>query len=630
MLVSRPLLLAAALTLSALASAPTATASPLGPAVPPQAPRSAAPAPRSSVPPPRSGDARVGVSLAGLGAGQGGGVVFVDAMKQASPWLSARPLALDPDGNVTALAAGQVAETVVYRGDAYPGGDYLLLYDGKGRLELDPRSGTVTAAGRGRMTLRIAPSPEGIRLRLSATDPADHLRNLRLILPGFAASAAAQPFHPLFLRALAPIGVVRFDRWMRAGATPGALSWDRRTTAGSFTQARPEGVAPEYLVALANATGADPWFVFPAGADDEYVARFAALVAARLDRRLTPVFESGSEVWRPGSADNAFAAAGGALSRPAAGPSAALAWYAARSARVAALVRQAFGPSGRRPRIVVSGPLAVPGTAGEALDRAIVAATAGVADAFAVSASTAAAHDDAFAAGVAASARIAAAARLPLVAYETDALAGAAGAAGWLGPAGSALARSPAASRRYADVLEAWHAGGGGLAVTEPLVQAPLGAAAGGLLERIDQNPLATPKYVGVLTYMARHPMPHVVPAAPAAPAAADLGRRGRGGERRARRAANARAAAGRASASAAAAAAGSAGRQTTARGVGRRGQRLRAHGAGRRSAGVLPARRLRSDGRRQHAPTATTARSAPTSTRACRACWDAAPRSRW
>ncbi len=501
-LVSRPLLFVAALTLGLIAPARPGAAAPRAPGPLPVNAGSAAPLLRTPAPVPRSGDARVGVSLAGLGAGEGGGVVFVDAMKQASPWFSARPLLLDADGNVTALAAGQSAERVVYRGDAYPGGDYLLLYDGRGRLELDPRSGTVTAAVRGRMTLRITPNPDGIRLRLSATDPANRLRNVRLILPGFAATAAALPFHPLFLRALAPFGVVRFDRWMRAGASP--------------------AVAPEDLVALANATGADPWFVFPAGADDAHVARFAALVAARLGRRLTPIFESGSEVWRAGSADNAFAAAGGALSRPGTGPSAGLAWYAARSARVAALVRQAFGPSGRRPSIVVSGPLAVPGSPGEALDRAILAATAGVPDAFAVSASTAGNRDDAFAAGVAASARLAAAARLPLVAYETDALAGPAGGLGWLGAAGSTAARSPAASRRYADVLEAWHAGGGGLAVTEPLVQAPLGASAGGLLERVDQNPLATPKYVGVLTYMARHPMPHVVPAAPpAAPATA-------------------------------------------------------------------------------------------------------------
>lgn len=53
-------------------------------------------------------------------------------------------------------------------------------------IEVDPRSGTVAPERRRRMTLRVTPDPSyGIRLRLSATDLADHLRNLRLILPGF-------------------------------------------------------------------------------------------------------------------------------------------------------------------------------------------------------------------------------------------------------------------------------------------------------------------------------------------------------------------------------------------------------------------------------------------------------------
>jgi hypothetical protein len=472
-------------------------------------------------------DTRVGVELGALEPGAGGGVVFVDAMKQAAPWSSGRPLVLDADGNVARLAPGQSAETAIYLGEPYPAGDYLLLYDGKGRIDVDPRSGSIAAERRGRMTVRIRPDPSyGIRLRLSATDPADHLRNLRLILPGFEQSYAAQPFHPLFLRALAPFAVLRFDRWMHAG-TPGALAWDRRTTPRGATQARAEGVAPEYLVALANATGADPWFAFPAGADDDYVARFAALVAAQLDPRLTPVFECGADVWRAGTPANAAAFAGGLLNRSARGSqSPALGWYAARSARVAALVRQAFAASGRRPQIVVSGPLALPGTDGEALDRAILAATAGVADAFAVSATsgTDPAGTNALAAGVAASAGMARGARLPLIAYEADVFGVAHSALpAPLAAAYLARARSAQGGALYASFLETWHGAGGGLIVTEPLVQAAYAAPTGGLLERVDQDPLASPKYRGVLSYVSRHPVPRVVPA-PRAPGEASPG----------------------------------------------------------------------------------------------------------
>ncbi len=515
-------LVAAALLVCAAALAP----GPTGAAGRPVAAggRVVGPGPAFGQPAALARDTRVGVSLSALEPGAGGGVVFVDAMKQAAPWSSARPLALDGAGNVARLAPGQSAETAVYVGEPYPGGDYVLLYDGKGRIEIDPRSGAVVAERRGRMTVRVTPDwSYGIRLRLSATDPADHLRNLRLILPGFEQSYAAQPFHPLFLRALGPFALLRFERWMHAG-TPSALAWDRRTTPRSATQARAEGVAPEYLVALANATGADPWFAFPAGADDDYVARFAALVAAQLDPRLTPVFECGSEVWRTGTPANAAAFASGLLNRgPRGAQSPALGWYAARSARVAALVRQAFAASGRRPQIVVSGPLALPGTDGEALDRAILAAAAGVADAFAVSAASGAdtaanggnlAGTSTFADGVATSARLARAARLPLIAYEADPL----GVAHLALPPPLAAqylarARSAQTGALYANALETWHGAGGGLVVTEPLVQAAYAAPTGGLLERVDQDPLTAPKYRGVLSYVARHPVPRVVPA---------------------------------------------------------------------------------------------------------------------
>jgi hypothetical protein len=42
----------------------------------------------------------------------------------------------------------------------------------------------------------------GIHVRLLSTNPANPLRNLRLVMPGFEATHQRQPFHPWFLKSL--------------------------------------------------------------------------------------------------------------------------------------------------------------------------------------------------------------------------------------------------------------------------------------------------------------------------------------------------------------------------------------------------------------------------------------------
>jgi hypothetical protein len=256
------------------------------------------------------------------------GVVFGDAMKQAAPWFSARPLRLDADGNVSALERGQTAETHVFVNQAYPAGEYRLDYDGTGRIEIDPRSGSVLESVPGRMRVRIfSNGGYGIRLRLVATDPRSYVRNVRFLLPGFTQVSDEPAFRPLFLRYVASFAAVRFERWM-----PVDRAWATRPTPRSATQAG--GVAIEYAIALANATGTIPWFTIPAGADDDYVRRFATLVAQRLDARMEPIFEYGDDGNRFGVRD------------------------AGREARALSLVGTVFAATGRRVATVAAGSLA--------------------------------------------------------------------------------------------------------------------------------------------------------------------------------------------------------------------------------------------------------------------------------
>jgi hypothetical protein len=332
---------------------------------------------------------RVALDLGDFAEGASG-VVFVDAMKQASPWSASGALELDRLGNVTELARGQVAEATIYApGTHYPAGDYTLLYSGIATWGVV--GGTIVAQSAGRTIVRVdAGATTGLRLRLLSTEALGergtgrYAHDVRLILPGFERTYATQPFAPDFMRSLAHVQLLRFATWMRANAYAASASWPGRPATQRFTQATADGIAPEYMIALANATGADPWFTLPVGATNFYAYAFAQLVRQQLSPRLHPVFEYGDEVWRAGSAANGWARMAGANYRLAADPSdAALAWYGQRSAQVLGLVRQAFGADARR----VTGVIGIPplDAGGAQVARRVLAdATGADADALAV------------------------------------------------------------------------------------------------------------------------------------------------------------------------------------------------------------------------------------------------------
>ena len=131
---------------------------------------------------PAATQSRAAVELPALGPGGGAGIVFTDALKQASPWTSNATLHTDRLGNVRELAPGQQATAVVYRGEAYPLGDYALLYTGRGTFDVD--GGTIVSRDPGRIVVRVTASGAALALRLTSTEANDYVRDLHLVLPG--------------------------------------------------------------------------------------------------------------------------------------------------------------------------------------------------------------------------------------------------------------------------------------------------------------------------------------------------------------------------------------------------------------------------------------------------------------
>ena len=79
--------------------------------------------------------------------------------------------------------------------------------------------------------LEVKPSTDfnnGLFVTVERTNPANPVRNIRVLMPGFdAATAEALPFHPRFLASLKQYGVLRFMEWMRANVK-GPATWDQR------------------------------------------------------------------------------------------------------------------------------------------------------------------------------------------------------------------------------------------------------------------------------------------------------------------------------------------------------------------------------------------------------------------
>lgn len=248
---------------------------------------------------------------------------FVDAFKTARPWIAQQqgaawgqgpPLQLNVQGWITSLQPGQYAETIMYDNAIddqadYPIGQYTLLYDGSGTLSFGLQSATIISQTPGRMVVDVPAGLNGIFLIESATTPANPIRNIRFILPGFESTYLTQPFHPLFLERLQNYQVLRFMEWMLTNGSP-VRNWSARAAPSDYTYSW-RGVPLEVMIQLANTLNVKPWFNIPAQASDDYVAHFASTVQSQLNSKLGFYLEYSNETWNTSFSQSAYIQAQG-------------------------------------------------------------------------------------------------------------------------------------------------------------------------------------------------------------------------------------------------------------------------------------------------------------------------------
>lgn len=246
--------------------------------------------------------------------------LFVDAMKTAMPWVTQNSVSVpggtnpwdsgvidripcDSDGYplelpypVAGTEAPQIVATLLFRVEGvYPGGTYTVLYDGTGSLKFyfDAR---VIHEDPGKMLLDVTPSANGIMMKIASSDPNDHIRNIRVIMPGYESSYEQVVFYPAFTERFAGMNAIRFMDLEQTNGSP-LVSWSQRPTPSSYTQGGPGGIALEHMVDLANRMGADAWFCVPHMADDEYVRNMAVLLRDSMAAGRRIYIEYSNEVW---------------------------------------------------------------------------------------------------------------------------------------------------------------------------------------------------------------------------------------------------------------------------------------------------------------------------------------------
>ncbi|MEK8023832.1 MAG: hypothetical protein AAB229_08510 [Candidatus Hydrogenedentota bacterium] len=261
---------------------------------------------------------------------------FVDCFKASSAWdiVGGGTLDLDADGWVRSLdvGAGQGVRTRIFASLAgnYPAGRYIMLYEGTGTIGYAGSAQYRPAlSSPGRDVIDVDPALGDITINITATTPGNYLRNMRLIMPGgvspndpyrwcasetdcpgggyvaFETNYATQIFHPHFLDRLKTYRAIRLIGWARISGSP-VSSWNERPRISNARWTTETGVPLEIMCSLANRIQADPWFVIPHLATDDFVTQYASLVRDSLAKNLRSYVEHSNEVWNPIFAQNAY------------------------------------------------------------------------------------------------------------------------------------------------------------------------------------------------------------------------------------------------------------------------------------------------------------------------------------
>ena len=233
-----------------------------------------------------------------------------------------RPAPLTAQG-YPAPTVGQPAYTFAASGTGghYRGGLYRATWQGGGTLAFGRDASLIANPTPQSGLLKIVPTSAGTQVTITANDPTNPIRDIRLVPEGHAQPA----FDATWLAGFAHFpGPIRFKDWHvinNSYPVNGVLRWQDRKTPEYCSQAswgapilNPDGtpatdpatgypyltasgVCLEDCVAVCNMLHRDMWLCLPHGGADDYYRGAAALVRDKLDPSLICWFEHGNEEW---------------------------------------------------------------------------------------------------------------------------------------------------------------------------------------------------------------------------------------------------------------------------------------------------------------------------------------------
>jgi len=209
------------------------------------------------------------------------------------------------------LETGQRVYTVWANTEAWPAGTYTLLYDGEGELDLWGDADIISRQP-GVILATVTPGIDNIiQLRIDSSNPQNHVRNIRFLMPGTANTYEENPYYQPWLDKLAPFKALRFmdwgqtnswgynDAWESYNEDSDSIRqpWSARSRTTDYTWTQNKGVPYEVMVDLCNRLQKDMWICVPHNASNEYILEMATLVRDQLDPSLTVYVEYSNELW---------------------------------------------------------------------------------------------------------------------------------------------------------------------------------------------------------------------------------------------------------------------------------------------------------------------------------------------
>ena len=220
-----------------------------------------------------------------------------------SPWNSGTLSEMPVDANGYPIripypsSKGPQAVRGILSADGHmPPGQYVLLHDGEGSIQIATVADVVTTQGR--ISFRVQDeNRNNIWFNLTSSKEENPIRNIRIVKASDEASYSESSFNPSFLDKLSAFKAIRFLNWNGTNPAQPLASWADRTQPGRYTQSGPKGVAFEYMIELGNTLKKDIWLTIPHTASDDYVRKMAEFFKAKLDPNLTLYIEYSNEVW---------------------------------------------------------------------------------------------------------------------------------------------------------------------------------------------------------------------------------------------------------------------------------------------------------------------------------------------